>query len=84
MNCYKNNEVQSGSHERLEECQAAVQIRGQAVKEVLRWSLPLKKGTIRCPETSGTNYQPTLRNTAEERRCNLLRGGKLKSLIGSY
>jgi hypothetical protein len=79
MNCYKNNEVQSGSHERLEECQAAVQIRGQAVNEVLRWSLPLKKGTIRCPETSGTNYQSTLRNIPEERRSHSHCGRSLQS-----
>jgi hypothetical protein len=32
------------------------------------WTRPLKRGPIRCPETSVTNYNPTLFNIPEERR----------------
>jgi len=30
---------------------------------------PLKMGLICCPETSVSNYQSTLRNIPEDRRC---------------
>jgi hypothetical protein len=33
---------------------------------------------IGCPETSVRNYHYRLRNSPEERRCQLLRGGRLK------
>ena len=39
---------------------------------------------IGCPETSVTNYQPTLRNIAEERRRQLHHVGSLKSRIIHY
>ena len=42
-------------------------------------SQTLQKGPIGCPETSVRNYHYTLRNIAEERISNLLRGGSLKS-----
>jgi len=44
------------------------------------WShLPRVNDWIGCPETSGWNYHYTLRNSPEERRSHLLRGGSLKS-----
>jgi len=42
------------------------------------YSWPLKKGPIGCPETSVRNYHHSLRNSPEERRSHLLRGGSLK------
>jgi len=38
-------------------------------------------GPIGCPEMSVQNYHFTLRNTPEERRSHLRRGGSLKSRI---
>ena len=38
-------------------------------------------GPIICPETSAVNYHYSLRINTEERRSNLLRGGKLKSRL---
>jgi hypothetical protein len=40
---------------------------------------PLKMGPIGCPETSVKNYHSPLRNTPEERRSHVHRGGSLKS-----
>ena len=39
----------------------------------------LKMVPIDCPETSVSNYHYWLRNTPEERRCQLHRGGNVKS-----
>jgi hypothetical protein len=36
-------------------------------------------GSICCPEISITNYHSTLRETPEERRSHLHRGGNLKT-----
>ena len=43
------------------------------------YCLTLEHGTVGCPETSVTNYQPTLRNITEERGPRPHRGGSLKS-----
>ena len=69
------------SHEWLKQCQAAIQLPGQAVEKVLAWRWAWKMGPIGCPETSVTNYQSTctLRNIPEEWRFHFHRGGSLKS-----
>jgi len=41
----------------------------------------LKMRPTVCPETSVTNYHYTLRNSLEERRSHVLRGGSQKSLF---
>jgi hypothetical protein len=49
-------------------------------EESISWtSWPLKRGPIRCPETSVQNYHLWPRNTPEERRSHIHRGGSLKS-----
>ena len=42
-------------------------------------SWPLKMGPIGCPETSVRNCHFTLRDSPEQRRSHLFRGGSLKS-----
>jgi hypothetical protein len=42
-------------------------------------SLPVKMGSIRCPETSVNSCHTTPRNIPEERRSHQHRGGSLKS-----
>ena len=44
-------------------------------------SWPLNLGPIGCPETSVRNCHYTLRNSPEEHRSHLLRGGSLKSRL---
>ena len=46
------------------------------------WSL--KMGPIDCPETSVMNYYYTLRNSSEEHRSHILRGGSLKSFVRQF
>ena len=56
--------------------------RGNLIFKVQEASLtpwPLKMGPIGCPETSVTDYQSTLHNIPEGRRCHLQWGGSLKS-----
>ena len=48
-------------------------------ERILTRKLRLKIGQQNCPQSSLNNYQPTPRNTAEERRPPLRRGGSLKS-----
>ena len=43
--------------------------------------MPLKMGSIGCPEATAVNYQSALRNTSEERISHLLCGESLKSRI---
>jgi hypothetical protein len=59
--------------------QSAVSSRSQRRKSYSWTSCPLKMGPIGCLETSVQNYHSTLRNTPEERRSHLNRGGSLKS-----
>jgi hypothetical protein len=49
------------------------------VQEASLTPSPLKMGPIGCPETSVTDYQSTLHNIPEGRRCHLQWGGSLKS-----
>ena len=42
---------------------------------------PLNTGPTGCPETSESNYQPTLRNIPEDQRSHLHRGGSLRSSV---
>jgi hypothetical protein len=44
-----------------------------------RTSLPLKLGTIGCPETSVRICYDMVRNNTDWRKSHLLRGGNLKS-----
>ena len=53
----------------------------QADQEVTWTACSLKMGPIRCPQTTVTIYQTTLRNIPEERRSQLHGGGSLTSLI---
>jgi hypothetical protein len=56
---------------------------GYYLRSALVWNITqrraLKMGPIGCPETSVHNYHSTLRNIRDERRCQLHRGGSLKS-----
>jgi len=55
-------------------------VKSSRVKKTRR-ILPLKVGPISCPETSVTNYHSALRNSPEELRSHLIRGGSLKSRL---
>ena len=44
----------------------------------------LKMGPTRCPDTSVRNYHHSLYNNLEERNCDLLRGGSLKSCVNIF
>jgi hypothetical protein len=45
--------------------------RGKCCRHSTWITLPLKMGSIGCPETSVTNYRCTLRDIPEERRSHL-------------
>jgi len=63
----------------IEEQTATLALCNKLIGSAIFCDMQCKMGPIGCPETSVKNYQYTLRNIAEEREYDILRGGSLKS-----